>query len=121
MTSASRAGWSSGTSVSLSAILTSRPCGSKPASRLPCSGGITRSPAAQTTRTGRSKPGSREAAATSSFRFAATDQDRLGEQVVGAVDVVEQHLARRARGPGGAPEREVRQPVHCDVVDDAVE
>jgi len=45
----------------------------------------------------------------------------LPEQVVGSVEVVEQHLVRGAGRPRGAPEREVRQPVGREVVGDAVE
>ena len=48
-------------------------------------------------------------------------EDRLGEQVVGAVEVVEQHLVGGAGGAGGPAQGEVDQAVGGEVVGDAVE
>ena len=47
--------------------------------------------------------------------------DGLPEQVVGPVEVIQQHLVRRAGRPRGTPEREVHQAVDREVVDHPVQ
>jgi hypothetical protein len=51
----------------------------------------------------------------------AQRDDGLCEQVVGTVEVVEQHLVRRTGRPRGTAQREVDQAVDREVVRDALE